>query len=116
MNPLLPEYKVAIEKMDRKTKAFIETFCDDSDNLGLRTKFGGRPSWVQRSREVVCPECGKAMSFVAQIDSFNHDSGCNPNRIDCLSKSPKFMFGDVGMIYIFFCFDCQKAETVFQGG
>jgi hypothetical protein len=116
MNPILPEDRATIEKMDRMTKDFIETFGDGMHNLGQRTKFGGQPTWEQNPEEVTCPDCGTSMSFVAQIDSFNHDWPNNPNRMDCVSNEPKFMFGDVGMIYVFFCFDCLTVETVFQCG
>jgi hypothetical protein len=44
------------------------------------------------------------MSFVAQIDSFEHNEENNPNRKDYGEQH--FMFGDVGMIYVWFCFDC----------
>jgi len=44
------------------------------------------------------------MSFVAQIDSFEHNDENNPNRRDYGKQH--FMFGDVGMIYVWFCFDC----------
>ena len=56
------------------------------------------------------------MTFVAQIDSINHDADNNPHRIDCLSREQKFMFGDVGMIYVFFCFDCLETASIMQCG
>jgi hypothetical protein len=51
------------------------------------------------------------MHFVAQIDSFEFNGKHNPNRKDYGDE--QFMFGDVGMIYIWFCFNCltPHAET-----
>jgi hypothetical protein len=53
------------------------------------------------------------MVFIAQIDSINHDAEYNPHRVDCLSDQ-KYMFGDVGMIYVFFCFDCLESTSIMQ--
>jgi hypothetical protein len=100
--------------MDEATRKFIANGYPD--NLGVRTKFGGSPDWEQNEHDVLCPECKKEMSFVCQIDSFQHDSEHNPNRVDCLSHEQKFMFGDVGMIYIFFCFECLETQTIFECG
>lgn len=44
------------------------------------------------------------MHFIAQIDSFEHKIAGNPYAKDY--DEQQFMFGDVGMIYVWFCFDC----------
>jgi hypothetical protein len=41
-----------------------------------------------------------------QIDSFEFNGKDNPNRKD--HGDTQFMFGDVGMIYVWFCFDCLE--------
>lgn len=87
---------------------------DEVDALGLGSKLGGDPDWVQEDEVPDCPSCGEKMTFVAQLDSIEHDSPFNPHRIDCLSDQQHFMFGDVGMIYVFFCFDCCETKSVFQ--
>jgi len=56
------------------------------------------------------------MRFVAQLDSIEHDSKSNPHSIEALSRKQHFMFGDVGMIYVFFCFECCQVQSVFQCG
>jgi len=56
------------------------------------------------------------MTFVAQIDSVEHDWASNPHRVDALSDDQKWMFGDVGMIYVFFCFDCLQPHAEFECG
>jgi hypothetical protein len=76
------------------------------ENLGLKTKFGGVPDQVQANSpsKVACPECSQNMHFISQIDSFEHQSSENPIAKDYGER--QFMFGDVGMIYVWFCFDC----------
>jgi len=56
------------------------------------------------------------MTFVAQIDSIEHDEQHNPHRVDCLSEKQQFMFGDVGMLYVFFCFECLETTSIMQCG
>ncbi|HEX8916172.1 MAG TPA: hypothetical protein VF796_27735 [Humisphaera sp.] len=81
-------------------------------DLGRRTKFGGRPDAIQQDdehEEKQCPHCFAAMHFVAQIDSFEFNGDDNPNRKDCGDE--QFMFGDVGMIYVWFCFRCLTPQA-----
>ncbi|MHC4457921.1 MAG: hypothetical protein ACYS0I_12710 [Planctomycetota bacterium] len=105
----LKEYRMKFEKLSPG-----ETI--DPYALGLRSKLGGEPAWDQADETPECPSCNKPMVFVAQIDSIEHDSKDNPHRVDCLSREKDFMFGDVGIIYVFFCFDCLKSQSVFQCG
>lgn len=81
-------------------------------NAGLKTKLGGDPNWVQGDERPECRCCGQPMTFVAQIDSIEHRENNNLH-----GKSPpdrEWMFGDVGMIYVFFCFGCLATRGVFQ--
>jgi hypothetical protein len=74
------------------------------DNLGFRTKFGGKPDNIQPSGEDrQCTTCGRPMYFIAQIDSFEDGH-----------PDPQFMFGDVGMIYVWFCFHCLLPEATLE--
>jgi hypothetical protein len=109
----LREYKVVLSAVpdDYKQKS-----SDDSE-LGQRTKLGGNPDWVQK--EDVRPQCNfckRPMTFVAQIDSIEHYSPSNPHSRRHRQGGQQWMFGDVGMIYVFFCFYCSTTESVFQGG
>jgi len=106
----LPEYRIRFDQIPSKAAPV------DLERLGERSKLGGKPDWEQESETPFCPHCGEEMTFIAQIDSFNHDSETNPHRIDCLSDEPRYMFGDVGKIYIFFCFECCEPKAVFQCG
>jgi hypothetical protein len=54
------------------------------------------------------------MTFVAQIDSVEHQWSSNPHSVNALSKDQKWMFGDVGMIYVFFCIECCQAHAEFE--
>ena len=111
---VLPEYQVSLSRVPKREKALPNKLT--SDHLGLRTKLGGEPNWDEYDERPTCAGCDKPMSFVAQIDSIEHDYPNNPNRVDCFSKDQKWMFGDVGMIYVFFCFNCLEAEAVVQFG
>ena len=88
----------------------------DPEDLGVRSKLGGKPDWDQTDETPNCPDCGEAMIFVAQIDSIEHESEDNPHSIDALSKDQQYMFGDVGMLYLFFCENCLQPAAVFQCG
>lgn len=79
---------------------------DYPDNLGKRTKFGGEPEWIQQREVPKCDKCDHRMTFVSQIDSFDYTG--MPN------EKAEYMFGDVGMIFVFFCFECLETKSVFQ--
>jgi hypothetical protein len=80
-------------------------------NIGRRTKFGGVPDTIQEGDDEAkrCPQCFGPMHFVAQIDSFEFNTESNPNRKDY--GDVQFMFGDVGMIYVWFCFRCLTPQA-----
>jgi hypothetical protein len=88
----------------------------NSKTLGLRSKLGGVPDWDQGDETPHCPDCHIEMTFIGQLDSIEHDEKQNPHRVNCLSDDQKYMLGDVGLIYIFFCFDCLRPAAVFQCG
>jgi hypothetical protein len=95
---ILREYRVKIVPAD------VADLVSSSE-LGMRTKFGGAPDLIQREDErVTCPRCFRPMHFVAQIDSFEFNGKDNSNRQPYGEE--QFMFGDVGMIYVRFCFNC----------
>lgn len=56
------------------------------------------------------------MTFVAQLDSIEHDDRANPHAVDCLSDEQQYVFGDVGMIYVFACLSCNETQSVMQSG
>src|SRR5437870_5543849 len=106
----LAEIRVTLQRVPPGERAVAG---DHNESLGLRTKLGGEPDWIQYEETPTCPHCGRLMPFVAQIDSVEHDSDHNPLRRNCLDDQD-YMFGDVGMIYVFFCYDCCQPASVHQ--
>ncbi len=106
----LKEYRVKLERVKRGERA-IPLECPAI--LGLRTKLGGKPDWIQGNETPECEDCGEPVYFVAQIDSVEHYNEHNT----LMNEPPKhidFMFGDVGMIYAFYCFDCSQVSSLQQ--
>ncbi|MFM7739413.1 MAG: hypothetical protein ACKO9H_08425 [Planctomycetota bacterium] len=118
----LPEFRVTLTRLQEGEQAYpIGGEVPHYEYQGRRTKLGGDPDYTQGDdTPPKCAKCKKAMTFVAQIDSVEHDWSSNPHRIDCLAKpkdgQEKWMFGDAGMNYVFFCFDCLKPLAGFQCG
>jgi hypothetical protein len=114
----LPEFRVALTRLRPGEQAYPKG--DDIPHHhahGLRTKLGGDPDWEQGDRaNPACPHCNRAMVFVAQIDSVEHDSRSNPHSVGCLSPDQKWMFGDVGLLYVFFCPECLHPHAEFECG
>lgn len=106
------EYAVTIRRLAEGERG-VDT--SDPERLGLRTKFGGTPDWEQEDEHPTCKACQTAMNFVGQIDSFEHQSKRNPNSRSAMGVQD-FMFGDVGMIYVFYCIPCAKAKAIVQYG
>jgi hypothetical protein len=105
----LREYRMLFEKMSSGKAAH-------SGQLGIRSKLGGVPDWEQGDETPRCPHCQIEMTFIGQIDSIEHDESHNPHRVDVLSDDQQHMMGDVGLIYVFFCFGCLHPAAVFQCG
>jgi uncharacterized protein YwqG len=88
----------------------------DPKELGSRSKLGGDPDWEQGDEWPDCSDCGTRMTFIAQLDSIEHDEDGNPHRMDAIHGDQHFMFGDVGMLYIFLCENCNESRSVMQCG
>jgi hypothetical protein len=58
-------------------------------------RLGGLPEWVQYPEYPTCPDCGRSLRFVAQLDADEHG-------------------GWEGLIYAFLCAECRVAATVQQ--
>ena len=92
----LPEIALQLKPATASGEAAIGFRWADG-NIGLRSKIGGLPNWIQGEEIPIC-SCGNPMSFYGQLDSVG-DSIC---------------IADCGMIYTFVCFDCFTSASVLQ--
>jgi uncharacterized protein YwqG len=93
----IPPFKLVPQPLNDEA-ANLPKFQWAPPEIGTRHQLGGEPNFIQREDYPVCPDCGKPMTFYAQIDSINDDV--------CLA--------DCGMIYVFVCFDCNKTVSFIQ--
>jgi hypothetical protein len=93
----IPAIKLNLQPLDEKAAAAIG-FRFAGDEIGTRHRLGGDPQWLQGEEVPVCRDCKQRMSFYGQFDSIGD----------------RFTIADCGMIYVFFCFDCNQAEAVVQ--
>lgn len=68
------------------------------EKVGRRHKLGGLPDWVQQPDVPTCPSCHQSMTFYGQLDSVGDE----------------MTIADVGMVYVFVCFDCYETKSVLQ--
>ena len=109
MNKQLRQYRVLFEEIKVDNEPI-------SNELGLRSKLGGLPYWDQNEEAPICPHCKQEMVFIGQLDSIEHDEAHNPHKKNCIGGDQHYMFGDVGLIYIFLCFACQESISIVQSG
>ena len=93
----IPKIRLIPEPIDEAGKSVLG-FEYAGGDIGNRHQLGGTPSWIQGDETPKCPHCREVMTFYGQLDSIGHD----------------YSIGDCGMIYVFFCFDCNHAEVAVQ--
>ena len=108
MTQVLHEYRMLFERL-RTGEPGV-----DPDALGLRSKLGGEPTWIQEDETPTCPACRTEMTFIGQIDSIEHQSAENPHQVNALSDEQRYMFGDVGLIYVFLCLEDLETQSIVQ--
>lgn len=92
----LPEFRMTLEPLSREAEEVIG-FRWAGSEAGSRSKFGGEPEPSIESRDWPrCTHCRKPTSFVAQIDSVG-DS---------------LLFADIGVLQVFYCFDCNEPSAL----
>lgn len=101
----LTEVRIGLRRVSETEIKIVPDF--DPQQAGQRTKLGGNPEWIQRPDTPKCPACRRNMTFVAQIDSIDQDRSAYQGRNE-------YMFADVGMIYVFYCFNCIRTKNVVQ--
>ncbi|KER74220.1 hypothetical protein HR51_03880 [Burkholderia cepacia] len=67
------------------------------------SRVGGAPSWVQSAQYPDCPDCGRKMSFVMQLDS-------NLPQTD----GSEWLWGSGGANYTFWCAPCRTSAHLWQ--
>jgi uncharacterized protein YwqG len=97
MEKLIPAFKLIPEPLTEEAKNLPKFKWADAI-VGTRHKLGGVPDFIQNKEYPKCPDCGETMTFYAQLDSLNDD----------------FCIADVGMIYIFICFECLETKSIIQ--
>jgi hypothetical protein len=95
----LPEIPLSPSPTTDEARAAVN-FEWAAENVGRRHKLGGAPDWLQAPDIPSCPDCRKAMTFYGQLDSVGDE----------------ITLADVGMIYVFVCFDCFETKSVLQSG
>ena len=90
----IPEIKLELKPENEEAKREIG-FKWAGENIGQRSKLGGKPEWIQETPNC---SCGKPMTFYGQLDSI----GDEINLADC------------GIIYVFVCFDCFESKSIVQ--
>lgn len=70
-------------------------------------QLGGSPIWIQREEHLHCPQCAKAMRFIAMVDSDLH---LDANGF----RDRGHIFGDAGILYLFVCRTCGVLASTAQ--
>ncbi len=94
----LPEYRVELMPVNAESENSrkFSKYC--WEELGKRFKIGGVPNFIQSKEIPLCPHCNKEMSFYAQLDAIGEN----------------YDIGDSGLIYVFYCFDCNEVYSFVQ--
>lgn len=94
----LPEYKLELIPVDERATDFRKFSGHCWKDLGNRFKIGGDPEFITDNAWPICQLCQSKMTFYAQLDTV----------------SEKIDIADSGLIYIFYCFNCNKVKALVQ--
>lgn len=108
-----PDYAVNFEHILESHVDTSDYSIDESERLTVSelTKIGGAPLWLQTNETPVCPNCKRAMQFIAQFAAeLDGHLPADPSKWDG-EKYKFFHFGgDDGIGYLFICEnECQAA-------
>jgi hypothetical protein len=92
----IPPFKLTPVPMTPEAKA-LPGFKWASPEVGKRHQLGGEPTLLRPMEEQVCSN-GHVMTFYAQLDSINDD----------------IVLADVGLVFVFVCFECFETKSVLQ--
>ena len=92
----IPPFRLVPEPVSDEARR-LPGFKWAGGDAGRRHQLGGSPARkLSETDWPRCPDCNEAMTFYAQLDSINDD----------------IMIADVGMIYVFVCFDCNETKAL----
>jgi hypothetical protein len=91
----IPPFKLVPEPLSEEARS-LPKFRWAGKEVGTRHQLGGEPRFLQPTPWPDCPSGHGKMSFYGQFDSINDD----------------ISIADVGMVYIFICFDCFEAKAI----
>ena len=94
----IPPYRLLPEPLNDIARQNPPGFKWAKPPAGQRHRIGGQPDFIHGTEHPACPNCGQPMTFYGQLDSLNDD----------------VVLGDLGMIYVFVCFDCLEAKALLQ--
>jgi uncharacterized protein YwqG len=95
----IPPFRLIAEPETDAARA-AAGFAWAEPEVGKRHRLGGAPEWLQGDATPRCPDCGEPMTFYAQLDSIGDD----------------IVLADVGLLYVFVCFDDFETRSVLQSG
>jgi hypothetical protein len=95
--PSIPPFRLVPEPLSPEAER-VAGFKWAPEEVGKRHRLGGEPEWIQGDMTPVCRDCGQRMTFYGQLDSIGDEV--------CLA--------DVGLVYVFVCFDDYEARAIVQ--
>jgi uncharacterized protein YwqG len=93
----IPPFRLNLVPLNEEAKN-LPPFQWANKEIGKRHQIGGEPQFLQQEEFPSCSNCGKTMTFYAQLDSLNDE----------------YIIADCGMIYVFICFDCNESKSIIQ--
>jgi hypothetical protein len=95
----IPAFRMRVEPLSREAEAILGFEWADN-SIGHRHQLGGDPTWLQGDATPTCADCGERMTFYGQLDSIGDD----------------VVLADVGLVYVFVCFNDFEARAIVQSG
>lgn len=96
-NMNIPEIKLTLDPKTPEAEDAVG-FKWAVEGIGMRSKLGGKPDFLQEAKIPCCEDCNERMTFYGQLDSVGDE----------------VILADVGMVYIFVCFDCYTSTSLIQ--
>lgn len=93
----IPPFRLKKEPLTEEAAELLPFKWADRD-IGTRHRLGGEPSFVQAADYPACSNCDETMTFYGQLDSINDE----------------YTLADVGLVFVFVCFDCFTSTSFIQ--